>query len=127
MYYFSEVRYALDALVKDSYAWFRGLVKERRGMDDELLQKVADGRVFTGRETRHQLSILIGFVSERNSVGERPELRRRRGVPGLAFSRLCPSNPPGTNGFQRFKGQPRGKLPLTCTYRQVKIFNQTGE
>src|SRR5205085_7782657 len=40
----------LDALVKDSYAWFRGLVKERRGMDDALLEKVADGRVFTGRQ-----------------------------------------------------------------------------
>jgi len=37
-------------LLKDSYAWFRGLVKERRGMDDALLEKVADGRVFTGRQ-----------------------------------------------------------------------------
>jgi protease-4 len=36
--------------VKDSYAWFRGLVKERRGMDEALLEKVADGRVFTGRQ-----------------------------------------------------------------------------
>src|SRR5689334_21536399 len=27
-----EARAALDALVKDSYAWFRNLVKERRGM-----------------------------------------------------------------------------------------------
>src|SRR6202000_562078 len=45
-----EARAALDALVKDSYAWFRGLVKERRGMDDELLEKVADGRVFTGHQ-----------------------------------------------------------------------------
>jgi protease IV len=45
-----EARAALDALVKDSYAWFRDLVKSRRGMDDELLEKVADGRVFTGRQ-----------------------------------------------------------------------------
>ena len=45
-----EARAALDALVKDSYAWFRGLVKERRGMNDELLEKVADGRVFTGHQ-----------------------------------------------------------------------------
>jgi len=45
-----EAREALDALVKDSYAWFKGLVKERRGMDDALLDKVADGRVFTGRQ-----------------------------------------------------------------------------
>jgi protease IV len=45
-----EARAALDALVKDSYAWFRGLVKERRAMDDALLEQVADGRVFTGRQ-----------------------------------------------------------------------------
>jgi protease-4 len=45
-----EARAALEALVKDSYAWFRSLVKERRGMDDALLEKVADGRVFTGRQ-----------------------------------------------------------------------------
>jgi protease-4 len=45
-----EAREALDALVKDSYAWFKGLVKERRGMDDAQLEKVSDGRVFTGRQ-----------------------------------------------------------------------------
>src|ERR1700749_1246168 len=45
-----EARAALDSLVKDSYAWFRGLVKERRGMDDDQLEKVADGRVFTGHQ-----------------------------------------------------------------------------
>ena len=45
-----EARAALDLLVKDSYAWFRGLVKQRRGMDEALLDKVADGRVFTGHQ-----------------------------------------------------------------------------
>ena len=45
-----EARAALDALVKDSYAWFRGLVQTRRGMDAAQLDKVADGRVFTGRQ-----------------------------------------------------------------------------
>ena len=45
-----EARAALDSLVKDSYAWFKGLVKQRRGMDDALLDKVSDGRVFTGRQ-----------------------------------------------------------------------------
>src|SRR5947199_6037621 len=45
-----EARAALDSLVKDSYGWFRRLVKDRRGMDDALLEKVADGRVFTGRQ-----------------------------------------------------------------------------
>lgn len=45
-----EARAALDALVKDSYAWFRDLVRNRRGMDTAQLDKVADGRVFTGRQ-----------------------------------------------------------------------------
>ncbi|WP_426421703.1 signal peptide peptidase SppA [Bradyrhizobium genosp. A] len=45
-----EARAALDALVKDSYAWFKDLVKQRRGLDDTQLEKVVDGRVFTGRQ-----------------------------------------------------------------------------
>jgi protease IV len=45
-----EARAALDDLVKDQYAWFKDLVKTRRGMDDPTLEKVADGRVFTGRQ-----------------------------------------------------------------------------
>jgi protease IV len=45
-----EARAAIEALVKDSYAWFRGMVKERRKMDDATLDTVTDGRVFTGRQ-----------------------------------------------------------------------------
>jgi protease IV len=45
-----EARAAIESLVKDSYAWFRGLVKERRRLDDATLDRVADGRVFTGRQ-----------------------------------------------------------------------------
>ncbi|MBX9711275.1 MAG: signal peptide peptidase SppA [Xanthobacteraceae bacterium] len=45
-----EARAALDSLVKDSYAWFRDLVKTRRDMNDNNLETVADGRVFTGRQ-----------------------------------------------------------------------------
>src|SRR3954463_13818344 len=45
-----EARAAIDAIVKDSYAWFREMVKDRRGLDDAALDRVADGRVFTGRQ-----------------------------------------------------------------------------
>ena len=45
-----EARAAIEALVKDSYDWFRGMVRDRRKMDDETLQRVTDGRVFTGRQ-----------------------------------------------------------------------------
>src|SRR4029077_16368119 len=46
-----EARAAIEALVKDSYDWFRDLVKNRRQLDDAGLEKVADGRVFTGRQS----------------------------------------------------------------------------
>ncbi len=45
-----EARAAIEALVKDSYGWFRGLVKDRRKLDGDALTRVADGRVFTGRQ-----------------------------------------------------------------------------
>ena len=45
-----EARAALAALVSDSFTWFKSLVKERRGMSDEQLQSVDDGRIFTGRQ-----------------------------------------------------------------------------
>ncbi|MCA1456155.1 signal peptide peptidase SppA [Bradyrhizobium sp. BRP22] len=62
-----EARAAIDALVKDSYAWFRGLVKERRGMDDALLDKVADGRVFTGRQAV-ELKLVDQLGDEKTAV-----------------------------------------------------------
>src|SRR6202789_1887365 len=62
-----EARAALDSLVKDSYAWFRGLVKERRGMDDELLDKVADGRVFTGHQAVY-LKLIAELGDEKTAV-----------------------------------------------------------
>ncbi len=39
---------ALEELVEDSYGWFRGLVAERRGLEGAALDRVADGRLFTG-------------------------------------------------------------------------------
>ena len=45
-----EARAAVEDIVKDSYAWFKGLVRDRRHLDPETLQKVSDGRVFTGRQ-----------------------------------------------------------------------------
>jgi protease-4 len=45
-----EARAAIEAIVMDSYAWFRNLVKTSRNMDDAMLDRVADGRVFTGRQ-----------------------------------------------------------------------------
>jgi protease IV len=62
-----EARDALDSLVKDSYAWFKGLVKDRRGMDDALLVKVADGRVFTGRQAV-ELKLIDQLGDEKTAI-----------------------------------------------------------
>jgi protease IV len=45
-----EARAAIEAIVMDSYAWFRAMVKDRRQLDEAALNRVADGRVFTGRQ-----------------------------------------------------------------------------
>jgi protease IV len=62
-----EARAAIEALVKDSYAWFRDMVKDRRKMDDELLQRVADGRVFTGRQGV-ELKLIDELGNEKTAV-----------------------------------------------------------
>ena len=45
-----EARAAIEAIVLDSYAWFKNLVQTRRQLDAAELTQVADGRVFTGRQ-----------------------------------------------------------------------------
>jgi protease-4 len=45
-----EARAAIEAIVLDSYAWFKNLVKDRRHLNDTQLASVSDGRVFTGRQ-----------------------------------------------------------------------------
>src|SRR6476469_4377339 len=45
-----EARAAIESIVMDSYAWFKGLVQSRRLLAGEQLDRLADGRVFTGRQ-----------------------------------------------------------------------------
>jgi protease-4 len=45
-----EATAAMTALVGDTFAWFKNLVHERRHLDGADLDKVADGRVFTGSQ-----------------------------------------------------------------------------
>jgi protease IV len=57
---------ALDErLVAEGYAWFRGLVGERRGLEGAALDGVANGAVFTGR-----LAVENGLIDE---IGGEPE------------------------------------------------------
>src|SRR6516225_542908 len=45
-----EARAALNSIIQDSYAWFKGIVQDRRHLTDAQLQTAADGRVFTGHQ-----------------------------------------------------------------------------
>lgn len=45
-----EVRPVLEAMVRDSFDWFVGLVAERRNMTKQVIYKLADGRVYSGRQ-----------------------------------------------------------------------------
>jgi protease-4 len=45
-----EAKAAVEAIVMDSYDWFRGLVRDNRKLDGADLARVTDGRVFTGRQ-----------------------------------------------------------------------------
>lgn len=60
-------RAALESLVTDSYDWFKGLVRERRAMDDRELAIVTDGRVFTGRQAL-QLKLIDQIGGEREAI-----------------------------------------------------------
>jgi len=62
-----EARAAIEAIVLDSYAWFKGLVKDRRKMDDAQLARVSDGRVFTGRQAIG-LKLIDGLGNEKAAV-----------------------------------------------------------
>ncbi|MDB5510768.1 MAG: signal peptide peptidase SppA, type [Enterovirga sp.] len=72
-----EARAALKSVVDDTYAWFKGIVGDRRGLSGERLETVSDGRVFSARQ-----GVPLGLVdqlgSERDAVAW---LERDRDVP----------------------------------------------
>jgi protease IV len=72
-----EARAAIEAIVLDSYAWFKGLVKDRRNMDEALLARVADGRVFTGRQAVG-LKLIDGLGNEKTALAW---LEKEKNVP----------------------------------------------
>lgn len=45
-----EARAALQQVVSDTYEWFKGLVRDRRRLDDSELARVVTGQVFNGRQ-----------------------------------------------------------------------------
>ncbi len=62
-----EAREAMASIVLDSYDWFKGLVRERRKLDDKELTAVSNGRVFTGRQSI-QLKLVDEIGGERTAI-----------------------------------------------------------
>ena len=62
-----EARAALSSIVMDTFGWFKGLVAERRGMNEQQLSAVADGRVFSGRQSV-PLKLVDELGGERQAV-----------------------------------------------------------
>ena len=62
-----EARAAVATMIADSYNWFKGLVKERRKLDDAGLAIVSDGRVFTGRQGI-ELKLVDRIGGEREAI-----------------------------------------------------------
>jgi protease-4 len=62
-----EARAAIESIVLDSFDWFKGIVRDRRKLDDAGLEKVADGRVFTGRQAL-ALKLVDALGSEQSAV-----------------------------------------------------------
>jgi len=76
-----EARAAIQAIVLDSYDWFKKLVKDRRNLDDAQLAAVDDGRVFTGHqglplklvdELGNEQSALAWLAKEKNVPATTP-------------------------------------------------------
>jgi len=72
-----EARAAIAAIVSDSYAWFKDLVKTRRKMDDAQLAAVDDGRVFTGRQGV-TLKLVDDLGNEKTALGW---LQKEKNIP----------------------------------------------
>ena len=62
-----EARAAIESIIKDSYAWFKNLVQERRHLTDDQLAAVDDGRVFTGHQGL-DLKLIDQIGDERTAI-----------------------------------------------------------
>ena len=71
-----EARAALASIVMDSYQWFKNLVRDTRKLDGEALDRVADGRVFTGRQAL-ELRLVDELGNEKTAVAW---LAREKGI-----------------------------------------------
>jgi protease-4 len=114
-----EALAAMQSVVTDSYAWFKDLVKTRRGMTDAELAAVVDGRIFTGRQGL-SLKLVDQLGEESDAVAW---LVRQKGLPsGLPIRDW---RPPNTGRFGLFGAAADmaslvGLEPLAVVFRQAQ-------
>ena len=99
-----KVRAVSKEMVQDAFAWFTGLVAERRKLPIDRVQVLADGRVYTGRQAVSREARSTRSAARRQAIdlaGNRQEDRRPTsrssdwapapalGASGLGFSALA--------------------------------------
>ncbi len=104
-----EARAAIEAIVMDSYDWFKDMVRDRRKLDQAGLDKVADGRVFTGRQALALKLSMRSATSRPRSIGSP---RRRTSIPRRRSA---------TTGWRRGSATCR-----SCASRWCSLFDAVG-
>lgn len=89
-----EAQAALEAVVLDTFSWFKELVQERRHMSDDQLKAVADGRIYTGKQGL-ALGLVDGLGDDQDAMtwletekGLEKGLKIRRYKPDHALDRF---------------------------------------
>ena len=60
-----KARIVMQQMVTDGFDWFKGLVRERRGLDATTVDRLSDGRVYSGRQAlKEKLIDAIGTEVE---------------------------------------------------------------
>jgi protease-4 len=128
-----EATAALNAIIQDSYAWFKGLVQDRRHLTDAELATASDGRVFTGHqaidlklidELGDERTALAWLGKEKNVDTKLPvrdyELQSRLGdLPFLHAAAVALLDAAGLNALAR-------QLDALATVDAVERFNLDG-
>ncbi len=111
-----EARAALASIVNDSFAWFKGLVKDRRSLSEAQLAAVDDGRVFTGRQGL-DLRLVDRLGGEREAVAW---LEQEKSVPkGLKIRDWKPTQTLERLGIFSFAAELASELRLDGLSRLI--------
>ena len=128
-----EATAALNSIIHDSYAWFKGLVQDRRHLTDAELATASDGRVFTGHqaidlklidELGDERTALAWLGKEKNVDAKLPvrdyELQSRLGdLPFLHAAAVALLDAAGLNALAR-------QLDALAAVDAVERFNLDG-